>query len=182
MIATDEELARAFVRRAPGALEETYSRHASILFAVARNALAGISDEAEDCVHDVILRLWSAPDSYRLERGALRAFLIVCVRNEALTRRRNAARHFEIEQRIALAPRDVPERFEERDHVETRRLRAAIDALPTEQRRVIELAYFANCSATQIARELDAPLGTIKSRASLGLRKLTMALGHQNHE
>jgi len=173
---TDDELAAAFVARRPQALEEAYRRYAGVLHAVARNAL-GESFEAADCVHDTVLRIWLAADSYREARGSLRAFLIVCVRNQALTRRRDAARHVTLERRNARfeatseGPHEIP------DYVEVRRLQAALSSLPAEQRTVIELAYYGGRSQTEIARELGAPLGTIKSRAALGLRKLMSALG-----
>ena len=175
----DEELARAYVRRAPAALAEVYRRNAAILCAAARGTLANETD-AEDCVHDVLLRLWLSADSYRIERGALRAYLIVCVRNEALSRVRSAARRYEIDVRTTRASVATEEPFEERDHVELARLRAALSSLPAEQRRVIELAYFGDRSQSQIANELGLPLGTIKGRAASGLRKLSMALGRRN--
>ena len=175
----DEELARGYVRRAPAALAEVYRRHAAILCAVSRGTLGNEAD-AEDCVHDVLLRLWLSPDSYRIERGALRAYLIVCVRNEALSRVRSAARRYEADVRTMRASVACDERFEDRDHVELARLRAALSSLPGDQRRVIELSYFGDRSQTQIAHELGLPLGTIKGRAASGLRKLSLALGRRN--
>ncbi len=175
----DEELERAFVRRAPSALAAVYHRHATILCAVARGTLAASSD-AEDCVHDVLLRVWLAPDAYRRERGPLRAFLIVCVRNEALARKRTAARRFASDVRAVRATAPSDDRFEERDHVELRRLHDALAMLPPEQREVVVLAYFGDRSQTEIARELGLPLGTVKGRAALGLRKLSTAMRRQN--
>lgn len=169
----EDALARAFAARAPGALDEAYRRYAPVLLAVARHAHD--AQDARDCVHDALLHVWSAPGSYRVERGSLRAFLVVCVRNHALTQRRATARHHAIELRAA---RREPETcaFEPRDHLEAERVRAALRALPAEQRAVVELAYFENKTQTQIAAQLATPLGTIKSRAALALRKLALAL------
>lgn len=169
---TDDDLARAFEARAPGAFEEAYRRYADVLLAVARHVEA---QDARDCVHDALLRVWSTPGTYRVARGALRAFLIVCVRNHALTQRREDARHRAIELR---AVRGAPETyaFEPADHLEAARIRAALRALPAEQRTVVELAYFENKTQTQIAAQLATPLGTVKSRAVLALRKLALAL------
>jgi RNA polymerase sigma-70 factor (ECF subfamily) len=173
---TDGELAAAFAARAPGALEEAYLRHVDILYAIARSVL-GATGEAQDCVHDAVLRVWQAQHSYRVERGALRSFLIVCVRNEALSRRRNTARRAAIEQRELRLSIDTAEPFEDVDHVMHARLRDALETLPREQRAVIELAYAGERTQTEIAAQLGLPLGTVKSRVSLGLRKLAMALG-----
>lgn len=158
------------------AIEEAYRRDAPLLVAVARRVLADPAD-AEDCVHEVIARLLADPGAYRPERGALRAFLVVCVRNEALSRRRAALRHGAIEARAAASPDALrDERIEAADPIERARLGAALRALPAEQRAVIGLAYFGGRTQREIAAALGLPLGTVKSRAALALRKLAHAL------
>ncbi|MFN2461696.1 MAG: RNA polymerase sigma factor [Candidatus Velthaea sp.] len=171
---SDAALAQAFVDRVPDALTEAYRRYGDLLYSVARSVNGG--PEAEDCIHDAFVRVWSHPESYRPERGALRAFLVVCVRNEALTRRRNAARHATIEQKAALLKSDGRDAFEDIEHVDIARLRAAMAALPADQRTVLELAYDGNLSQSAIAARLGVPLGTVKSRASIALRKLALTM------
>ena len=165
----DRDLDTAFAAHADGALEEAYRRYASILQTAARHVLGDAAD-ARDCVHDALVRVWSKPDAYRIERGALRAFLIVCVRNEAISRKRSALRLVATERRAASAPAFVV------DLAERVAVRAALDVLPREQRAVIELAYWSDYSQPEIAARLNVPLGTIKSRAALGLRKLARTL------
>ncbi|GAC1540095.1 MAG: sigma-70 family RNA polymerase sigma factor [Candidatus Velthaea sp.] len=174
----DEGLARAFLARVPVALDEAYRRYGGMLIAVAQNALGEFGD-APDCMHDAILRVWMTAGSYRLERGALRSFLMVCVRNEALTRRRNAMRHRKIDVRLAATSGPAEDALENIDPVQSAHLREALESLPDEQRRVIDLAYFSGLSQTEIATRLNVPLGTVKSRASLGLRRLLLALGQK---
>ncbi|MGH7708510.1 MAG: RNA polymerase sigma factor [Vulcanimicrobiaceae bacterium] len=158
-------------------MDEAYRAYGTALFSTARYVL-GNDDDAADCVHDALLRVWLRPTTYRLERGPLRAYLIVCVRNEAISRRRTAARHARIEEGLARTQAESYE-FEIGDHVEAARLRAGLAALPDEQRTALELAYFNQLSHTQIADRLGVPLGTIKSRLSLALRKLQIAFGDQ---
>jgi len=128
-------------------------------------------------VHDALLRVWLRPTAYRLERGELRAFLIVCVRNTAIDRKRSAARRFSREEAVRSEPTCAIETLPETDYVEHAKLVRALETLPPEQRAVIGLAYFGELSQSQIATRLNAPLGTIKSRAALGLRRLALALG-----
>ena len=173
---SDAELSQAFAERRDDALGEAYRRYADVLYGVARRF--ALDDAAEDCVHDALLRVWRAA-SYRLERGALRTFLIVCVRNEALTHRRSAARRFAGERRDAQLTLSS-EASTGRDHVQLGHLRTALTALPPDLRAVIELAYFGGHSQTQIAARLGLPLGTVKSRASLALRTLARAIGPDN--
>ena len=179
---SDEELERAFVRRAPNGLADVYRSYAGILRAVARRTLGDGAQDADDCVHDVLVRVWLATDAYRRERGALRAFLVVCVRNEALARKRTAARRFEIDARVGAVDAAASERFEETDPIDARRLHDALATLPPEQREVVELAYFGDRTQSEIARELGLPLGTVKSRTAQGLRKLSAAFGRRDRE
>ena len=130
---------------------------------------------AQDCVHDALLRIWQRPSAYRPERGALRAYLIVAVRNEAISRKRTVTRHLAIEERIAKGEQQRYE-AEVQDHVELERLRKAVEALPTEQRTALRLAYYGHLSQREISERLDVPLGTIKSRLAMALRKLQIAI------
>ena len=81
-------------------LESVYQAYGKPLYSTARSVL-GNDDDAQDCVHDALGRIWQRAGSYRAERGSLRSYLLVSVRNEALTRKRNAARRFTIEERAA---------------------------------------------------------------------------------
>ena len=169
----DRDLDAAFAAHADGALEEAYRRHAPALQAAARHVLGSAAD-ARDCVHDALIRVWSKDGAYRPERGALRAFLIVCVRNEAISRKRSAVRHVASEQRAVTAPAfgiDVAERVA---------IRSALATLPREQRDVLELAYWGDHTQAEISARLGIPLGTIKSRAALGLRKLARTLNQRD--
>jgi RNA polymerase sigma-70 factor (ECF subfamily) len=171
---TEDDLVAQFVARRPQALEEAYRAYAPVLYSVARHVLGNDAD-AQDCVHDALVRVWTRPGTYRPERGSLRGFLSVCVRNEAIARKRDAARHFAIERRLGEADPKRPYELDVDDFVERSRLREALATLPDEQRAALELAYFGHLSQTQIAEKLGAPLGTIKSRVALGLRKLQLA-------
>ena len=171
----DDALAAAFARKERWAFEEAYQRYGALLYSTALRVL-GNSEDAKDCVHDALTRVWRSPDAYTRARGAVRSFLVVCVRNEAITRLRSKARRARASERLAAEPREHEE-LGAVDVIEHDRLRKAMATLPEEQRRPLELAYFEQKTHTEIARELNEPLGTIKSRISLGLRKLGAALG-----
>ena len=155
-------------------LEGVYRAYGRPLYSVAR-AVLGNDEDAQDCVHDALVRLWQRSGSYRPERGSLRSYLLVSVRNEALTRKRNAARHLHIEERAARAEQPAYE-LDVNDPIELARLRRALATLPAEQKVALELAYFGQLTHVQVAERLDAPLGTIKSRIALALRKLHSAM------
>jgi len=173
-ITSDSDLIEGFLARKASALETVYARYGDLLYSTAARVLR-VRADAEDCVHDALLRVWQRPDSFRKERGSLRAFLVVCVRNEALSRMRAAARHFEIAGTI----RDEPEEIDIPDYVELARLKGAVKALPAEQRQALDLAFFRNRTHVEIASDLGIPLGTVKSRLSLAIRKLYTSLAPQ---
>lgn len=174
-LADDEALAAAFAAKQRWAFEEAYRRYGALLYSTALRVL-GNAEDAQDCVHDALARVWRSPDAYTRARGAVRSFLVVCVRNEAITRLRAKARRSRLSDRLAAEPQEHGE-LEAADVIQNERLRRALSMLPAEQREPIELAYYAQKTHSEIAAELHQPLGTIKSRIALGLRKLGAALG-----
>lgn len=171
----DEALSAGFAAHQRWAFEEAYNRYGSLLYSTAFNVL-GNAEEAADCVHDALARLWRSTGAYKRSRGAVRSFLVVCVRNEAVSRQRSQARRQRLATRLAAEPA-LHEELEAGDPIERDRLRRAMAQLPADQRRPLELSYYEGKTHTEIARDLQAPLGTIKSRIAMGLRKLAAALG-----
>jgi RNA polymerase sigma factor (sigma-70 family) len=171
----DDRLATAFAARERWAFDEAYKRFGPLLYSTAYNVL-GNADDAQDCVHDALARVWRSPNAYSRARGAVRSFLVVCVRNEAISRLRSQGRRSRLAERLAAEPQEHDE-LQVVDVVERDRLRAAMNGLPAEQRAPIELAYYEGKTHVEVAAALGQPLGTVKSRIALGLRKLAAALG-----
>jgi len=175
----DEALATAFGKHETWAFSEAYRRNAAMLYSAAYNVL-GNAEEAKDCVAEAFARLWRAPKPYSAARGNLRNFLVVCVRNEAISRRRRRARNARLQQRLASMPLEHAE-LRLPDPIERDRVRRALLELPVEQRTALSLAYYGGKTQTEIAAELAEPLGTIKSRIKLGLRRLGSILESAGH-
>lgn len=170
----DASMAQAFSRREPWAFDEAYRRYGALLYSTALNVLASAED-AEDCVHDVLVRVWKRQGAFALERGTVRSFLTVCVRNEAISRKRSAARQQSLANRLQ-SETSASEEFDIPDFVENARLERALRTLPADQRDALALAYFGGMTHVQVAERLSEPLGTVKSRIALALRKLAKAL------
>ena len=173
----EAQLAADFAAGKTTGLDRAYERFGRDLYAVARHVVG--REAAEDCVHDALLRVWQRRGAYRPERGSLRAFLIVCVRNEALGMLRGSQRRTAREARANQLDPSGPETIELIDFVEARRVRDALSRLPQEQRVALERAYYRSETQREIAANLGVPLGTIKSRLALGLRKLATELTAQ---
>lgn len=167
MDAQDARLARAFANCDASAYDAAYRRYAGKLYGAAFTILRQ-PEEAADCVHDVFVRLWKRGDDFRIERGSLAAFLSACVRNEALSRRRTREFHRRIDETLNERQEpDLADAAAGRVSVES-----ALSQLGEIQRQSIELAYYGGLTHVQIARRLNEPVGTIKSRLSSALRRL----------
>jgi RNA polymerase sigma factor (sigma-70 family) len=139
---------------------------------------------AEEIVQEAFLALWKDPASYREERGSFRAWLLSTVHHRAVdvVRREEAQRRRSQEQQPAEAyQEDMADSVVDRvDLTATReRVRGALADIPTAQRQILELMYFEGKSQSDIASELGLPLGTVKSRTLLGMRRLRLLLGEE---
>jgi RNA polymerase sigma-70 factor (ECF subfamily) len=173
---TPEEraLEAGFVAHSEWAFEAAYFAYRRLLYGAAYKVLAEAS-AAEDCVHDVLLRLWQREGAYTAARGSLRAFLCVCVRNEALTRLRRLRTHERIDDDQAQM-RASSQRMED-ETVASMDLAHSLITLNDAQRETIRLAYYEGLTHEQIALRLGEPVGTVKSRISNSLRRLRTVLG-----
>jgi RNA polymerase sigma-70 factor (ECF subfamily) len=176
----DEDLMQLVRRGEAEAFEVVYERHSNAAFSLAYR-MCGTRAAAEDVVQEAFLSLWRSGARYDRTRGSVRTWVLGIVHNRAIDSLRRSVVH----DRRRASDEGIEERFEarERTEVEVARLdeaeeiRQALRTLPTEQGRVIELAYFGGFTQTEIASMLDAPLGTVKGRMRLGLEKMRAQLG-----
>ena len=138
---------------------------------------------AEDMVQEIFLRIWRRPDSYVAQRGRFVTWLTSVTRNRAVDEIRSRGRRYrhetaspeEQERELPAPDRNDPAlRAELSD--QRRLILAALAQIPTEQRQIIELAYFGGLTQQEIAERLSQPLGTVKTRIRLGMQKLRAAL------
>jgi RNA polymerase sigma-70 factor (ECF subfamily) len=176
----DEDLMRLVQRGDARAFEAIYDRHGSAAFSLAYR-IAGNRAQAEDIVQEAFLSVWRSSVRYRPERGSLRSWLLSVVHNRAIDSIRRSVAHSRnevdsagVEERNAAPELTDVEAFR-REEAQT--VRAAMERLPTDQLRVIELAYFGGFTHSQIAEMLGMPLGTVKGRMRLALDKMRDGLG-----
>lgn len=173
---TDQALIARIEARDADALARLYDRHAARLLGLAERILGG-GGEAEDVVQEVFLHVWRAAASFDAARGSVLAWLLVATRSRAIDRlraRRPASSRGEL-RRLDDVPESAAPGDVELDSAARQwesLCLAAIGELPPEQRRVLELAYFEGLTHTEIAEKTATPLGTVKTRARLGLMKL----------
>ncbi len=176
----DEDLMQLVRRGQAAAFEVIYERHASAAFSLAYR-IVGTRNGAEDVSQEAFLSIWRSGARYERARGSVRTWVLGIVHHRAIDHIRRATVH----DRRRAGDEGIEERFEaaERTDVEVARreeartVRSAIESLPSEQSQVIELAYFGGFTHTEIAGILEAPVGTVKGRMRLGLKKLGEQLG-----
>jgi RNA polymerase sigma-70 factor (ECF subfamily) len=177
----DEELIDLVARANESALSELYDRYHRLVFSIALN-VAGRPEEAEEVTLDVFALLWQKAHTYRPEKAKVYTWLTTLARNKAidLLRRENVRplKHSISWAEVYPVP---PTRSQSPEHAaelaaRKKRVRAAIGQLSEAQREAIALAYFGGLSHSEIARELELPLGTVKGRIRLGMQKLRALL------
>ena len=150
------------------------------VFSIAYRMLGSVA-EAEDVVQEAFLSLWRSNARYDRARGSVRTWVLGIVHNRAI----DALRRSTVHDSRRASDEGIEERFESRDRTdaeayrrsEAEEVREALTALPPDQLKVIELAYFGGFTHSEIANMLDTPLGTIKGRMRLGLEKMRSVLG-----
>jgi RNA polymerase sigma-70 factor (ECF subfamily) len=176
----DEDIMPLVRRGEADAFEVIYERHSGAAFSLAYR-MCGTRAQAEDVVQEAFLSMWRSGARYDHARGSVRTWMLGIVHNRAIDSLRRSVVH----DRRRASDEGIEERFEarERTEVEVARLdeageiREALQTLPAEQSRVIELAYFGGFTQTEIATMLETPIGTVKGRMRLGLEKMRAQLG-----
>jgi RNA polymerase sigma-70 factor (ECF subfamily) len=178
---SDEALLNAIAGGAVWAMESLYLRYSRILYSLAYRMVAD-HQVAEDLLQDAFLAVWRRATSYSPQTGAARSWLLSILHHRTIdylrkVRRRSTIQEAsldEIELHESIA---YPDTWDEAwQSVKSSHVRAALMKIPTEQRLVIELAYFQGWTHTEIAEGTQIPLGTVKARMRLGLLHLKQIL------
>jgi RNA polymerase sigma-70 factor (ECF subfamily) len=172
----DEELMPLIGSKDPGAFEVFYDRHGGVAYSLAYR-IVGERGAAEDVTQEAFISIWRSGARYDAARGSVRTWMLGIVRNraiDALRSKASGAPKLNFDDDSILEHKPAPERTESealrRETAEE--VRGALDELPGEQSKVIELAYFGGFSHSEIAGMLGVPLGTVKGRMRLGLEKI----------
>jgi len=177
----DRHLLRRIAAGDREAFRQLFGRYAPTAMALARRVVRQ-PQLAEETVQEAFLSVWRNPRGYDPARGTVRAWLMSAVHHRAVDGvRREEAQRRRAEDVLSLpdlAPEDPAQSAVDAVGLPQERaaVRTALQELPPEQRQVIELMYFSGRSQSRIAEDLGLPLGTVKSRTLLGMRRLRAAL------
>jgi RNA polymerase sigma-70 factor (ECF subfamily) len=175
----DEDIMQLVQAGDARAFEVIYDRHGGAAFSLAYRMI-GNRSTAEEVVQEAMVSIWRSGARYERTRGSVRTWVLGIVHHRAIDNLRRSSVH----TRRRASDEGIEERFEAPDRTdaeavrreESRVVRAALQMLPEEQCRVIELAYYGGFTHTEIAGMLDTPVGTVKGRMRLGLEKMRTRL------
>ena len=178
----DEEVMHLVKEGDPRAFELLYDRHGGASFSLAYR-MVGNRVTAEDISQEAFLSIWRSRARYQPERGSVRTWVLGIVHHRAI----DALRRNLVHDRRRASAEGIEERHEAREltdvevhrREDARQVRAALESLPEDQSRVIQLGYFGGYSHSQIAEMLEMPIGTVKGRMRLGLDKLRKGIQEQ---
>ncbi len=177
----DEQLIGRLVAGDVAALDALYDRYAGVVFALVLRIVAD-RPVAEELLQETFLRAWQRAGLFEGSRGRVPSWLLGIAHNLAIDELRRRRRRPQAvtprereraERELAGLPDPGPAVAEEAwSRLRRAQIEAALGRLPPAQRRIIELAYFEGYSQSEIAARLGEPLGTVKTRMRLGMRKL----------
>jgi RNA polymerase sigma-70 factor (ECF subfamily) len=151
-----------------------YDRHGRSAYSLAYRMM-GDRQAAEDLVQDSFIKVWRSAKSYRAERGSVRTWILSITHNRGIDHLRSTARRRRTQDRVERTAETAQQseafaetwRNSQRDQI-----RQALRTLPEEQLKILELAYYSGYTHAEIAEMLDIPLGTVKGRMRLGMKKI----------
>ncbi len=184
----DETLMQEITQQRQQALRELYSRYARSLRALIGSVVHEES-EADDVLQESFLQIWREAHHYSPKAGKPLGWLITIARRRAIDRVRRRDSYRRAKQRFEdeIKPQAQALRSNVTDSAVSqsdlrRFLGRQMKALPAVQREAVELAFFSGLSQREIAAMTNTPLGTVKTRLQLGLRKLTQCVRPLRHK
>lgn len=161
------------------AFEALYERHGGATFSLAYR-MVGSRVLAEDVTQEAFLAIWRSRSCYSPARGSVLTWALGITHHRAIDALRRGAVHqrqrADGNGHAEREPADELTDVEALRRQEAETVRSALDLLPGEQCRTIELAYFGGLTHAEIAERLGLPVGTVKGRIRLGLEKLRETL------
>ena len=176
----DEDLMPLLAAKDAVAFEVFYDRHGGAAYSLAYR-IVGERQAAEDVTQEALISIWRSGARFDRARGSVRTWTLGIVRNRAIDHlRRHSARApklaFDSEAELERRPAEELTDAEALRRETANEVRGALDELPEDQSRVIQLAFFGGFSHSEIAAMLNEPLGTIKGRMRLGMDKIRASL------
>lgn len=177
----DEQIIRLIVQGDKEALGALYDRYGRAVYSLSLRIMED-KGMAEEITQEVFLTAWARADTFHMQKGKFLSWLLTITHNKAIDqwrkRRRSLALSFDaVAANAWTAGEQGLETLEDSlSSVDRKHIREAVDRLPAPQKQVVTMAYFYGLTQSEIARQLGAPIGTVKTRMRLAFQKLKESL------
>lgn len=185
---SDLDLMRSIQAGDADALSQLYDRYNGILKALILRVIHNEA-EADDLLQEIFMEIWNQSKNFSAQKGKPLGWMVTLARRRAIDGLRKKQAYARAGERLQVETEQQPEAWvhnateAEIDFADTRVLvRQVISSLPPAQQRAIELAFFRGMSQREIAADTNTPLGTVKTRLELGLKKIYDGLKELRHE
>src|SRR5438128_5543524 len=185
---SDLDLMRAIQAEDPEALSQLYDRYNGILKALILRVIHN-ETEADDLLQEIFMEIWNQAKNFSAHKGKPLGWMVTLARRRAIDGLRKKQAYSRAEERLQSETEQQPEAWvhntteTEISRGDTRQLiRKVIDSLPPPQQQAVELAFFQGMSQREIAAKTNTPLGTVKTRLELGLKKIYDGLKEVRHD
>lgn len=176
---SDSDLVHRVAERDEAALADLFDRYSGLLLALSRRIVSDTSD-AEEILQEVFLQVWNQAERYDKARSSVSTWLVLITRSRSIDRLRSR----QVKERTLTALKQEKSDFHTSPKglgsvlldQRRQRLRREMRELPVEQRQVLDLAFFRGMTQSEIAGDTGIPLGTVKTRTLLAMKKLRRAL------
>jgi RNA polymerase sigma-70 factor (ECF subfamily) len=174
LILADEDLISLVEAGDTEAFAGLYDRHSRSAYSLAYRMM-GDRQASEDLVQDSFVKVWRSARSYRAERGSVRTWILSITHNRGIDHLRSTASRRRTQDKVEMTAETAQQseaftetwRNSQRDQIQQ-----ALKTLPEEQLKILELAYYSGYTHAEISEMLDIPLGTVKGRMRLGMKKI----------
>ena len=185
---TDLELMEAIQREEPEALSLLYDRYSGILKALILRVIHN-DTEADDLLQEIFMEIWNQAKNFSPQKGKPLGWMVTLARRRAIDGLRKRQAYARAGERLLNETEQQPDAWihntteEEINSGDTRILiRRVIKTLPEAQQQAVDLAFFRGMSQREIAAHTNTPLGTVKTRLELGLKKIYDGLKELKNE
>jgi RNA polymerase sigma-70 factor (ECF subfamily) len=185
---SDLELMQGIQQGEADALSELYDRYNGIIKALILRVIHNEA-EADDLLQEIFMEIWNQAKNFSAQKGKPLGWMVTLARRRAIDGLRKKQAYARAEERLQSETEQQPEAWmhntteTEISRGDTRELiRKVIDSLPLPQQEAVELAFFQGMSQREIAAKTNTPLGTVKTRLELGLKKIYDGLKELRHE
>jgi RNA polymerase sigma-70 factor (ECF subfamily) len=185
---SDFELMERIQQEDPDALSQLYDRYNGIIKALVLRVIHNEA-EADDLLQEIFMEIWNQAKNFSSGKGKPLGWMVTLARRRAIDGLRKKQAYSRAEERLQSETEQQPDAWVhnstelEISRGDTRVLiRKVIDSLPEPQQQAVELAFFHGMSQREIAAKTNTPLGTVKTRLELGLKKIYDGLKELEHE